>query len=653
MFAFCSPETLIAETVDYLDKLLISFLPTKALILVADGIIPRQKYRKLNLDYIRRAHEREELIKVRGGAIQDEIAKLRLDEIIPMAGTSFSKALEKHLNYYISKKTEEDGRWRAINVIISDLETKGDASEKIFSFLNGQLKQNPSVETATHYIFSHNEDLILRALGNKAKHIAILSDQSDYTMYAQASSLRTKKEDYLYAGCTFRYVNLIKEYIHLEFQEVAGKVAPETILPDFIFLLSLFGNEYQPEVFGFTLNSGILDNILSEYKNFLVKNGKTLLTKEFGVDKEAARLFFSNLNTGAIYDKLIESVRADLKDPQLGEADQKSLSKLEKSLETLKTKKDEGIVAGYLEPYVYPLIATSLSKDKLEESDIKELEEEFPLLVDDYLISLLCQVKRIFTEGPHPIYRFEFTPTLNHIVKFTGDNWESIKTDEVKESKYSDPEEQKQIILALCPHLNKSKDQLRVVFDSEGKYFPGSHPPIYLGEKEKKVQNALQAFTAYHKGKRKTSTIQYDAKILGTDYAAGIPIETPQHYRGPFLDVKRTIPLQNAEWKSLQLRNGRPKSEFRFPSLDGVKIIKVTVTSGDEESKENEGQPISRVTFTVARSELDPKESVGYFRYPFFVDGTVVDRQQLQSIVPETSTWNAKEEELNYFAAAV
>ena len=105
--------------ISYIDKVLLMIVPTKGLFIAADGILPFPKLRKLHLVYHQRQTQYEDLVKfLEGskefGALRANLNTSKTLEIVPLASTSFSKELRKHLDFYVKRKMYEDERWKSV-----------------------------------------------------------------------------------------------------------------------------------------------------------------------------------------------------------------------------------------------------------------------------------------------------------------------------------------------------------------------------------------------------------------------------------------------------------------------------------------------------------------------------------------------------------
>ncbi len=69
------------------------------------------------------------------------------------------------------------------------------------------------------------------------------------------------------------YINLLREYLHLEYSVVAPtmkmKFDLERILDDFVFFCFFIGNDFLPSLSSLDISEGSLDSLIDMYKQYL------------------------------------------------------------------------------------------------------------------------------------------------------------------------------------------------------------------------------------------------------------------------------------------------------------------------------------------------------------------------------------------------
>ena len=169
------------------------------------------------------------------------------------------KDLNKHLKCFIEWKIINDENWRKVKVIFSGSDVPGEGEHKIMKF----IRNNKGSPNRRHCIYGLDADLILLGLLTHEPYIIILREE---VSIGSVRSLPPRKNVTDTPKFECLYINLIREYLALEFESIIG-LDLERLIDDFVVLLLFIGNDFIPRLPTFEINEGAIDKLFGLYKN--------------------------------------------------------------------------------------------------------------------------------------------------------------------------------------------------------------------------------------------------------------------------------------------------------------------------------------------------------------------------------------------------
>lgn len=261
-------EEVFAKIFAYIDHLFHTIKPKKVFYMAIDGVAPRAKMNQQRARRFRSAMDAEKALE-KAISRGEEIPKgepFDSNSITP--GTEFMAKLTKNLQYFIHDKITNDSKWREIDIIFSGHEVPGEGEHKIMDFIRNLRAQDDFDSNTRHCIYGLDADLIMLGLSVHDPHFALLREE---VVFGRRSSVAKSLEN---QNFYLLHISLLREYMQLEFQEIADEIQFEydfeRILDDFILVMFVIGNDFLPNLPDLHLNNGAFPVLLQTFKEALL-----------------------------------------------------------------------------------------------------------------------------------------------------------------------------------------------------------------------------------------------------------------------------------------------------------------------------------------------------------------------------------------------
>ena len=296
-------EDIYSDVCDTIDKLLKLIKPKKLLMISADGVAPRAK---MNQQRVRR-FRKEPHISVEDLKIIEEnnidISKQFNSDAIS-AGTELMYNLSKYMKDYIIKKKKEDKLWSNINVLFTGSDVPGEGEHKILEYIRNFKLSKEYTSNTRHCIYGLDADLVMLSLISHECNVVILRE--DTILRKKKEKLLKKKgiilqnsNDKNEEPYEFFLISVLREYLELEFYDLRKKLKfkfnMERILDDFIFLCFFIGNDFLPNLYSFSIETGCMDYLFDFYKDCL-PDLDDYITEQGKIDFNRAKKIFKLLS---------------------------------------------------------------------------------------------------------------------------------------------------------------------------------------------------------------------------------------------------------------------------------------------------------------------------------------------------------------------
>lgn len=356
-------EEVFGKIFVYIDHLFHVIKPKKVFYMAIDGVAPRAKMNQQRARRFRTAMDAERALKkaIENG---EEIPKgepFDSNSITP--GTEFMAKLTKNLQYFIHDKITNDSRWRDVTIIFSGHEVPGEGEHKIMDFIRnirGQDDYNPNTR---HCIYGLDADLIMLGLSVHAPHFALLREEVIFGKKAKQATTLENQNFYLL------HISLMREYMELEFQEIADELRFEydfeRILDDFILVMFVIGNDFLPNLPELHLNKEALPLLMKTFKQALL-HADGYINCNGQINLKTLKLWLHYLSQFELMifekdDIDVEWFHQRLENISLEGAEQR-----ERSGKKLLVKQQKKIV-GYVKPWILDVAAKRYPADLPEE----------------------------------------------------------------------------------------------------------------------------------------------------------------------------------------------------------------------------------------------------------------------------------------------
>lgn len=263
-----SEEEVFAKIFAYIDHLFQTIKPKKVFYMAIDGVAPRAKMNQQRARRFRSAMDAEKALE-KAISKGEEIPKGEaFDSNAITPGTEFMAKLTKNLRYFIHDKITNDSKWRDIDIIFSGHEVPGEGEHKIMDFIRNLRAQKEFDSNTRHCIYGLDADLIMLGLSVHDPHFALLREEVVFGRRSSEAKSLENQNFYLL------HISLLREYMQLEFQEIADEMQFEydfeRILDDFILVMFVIGNDFLPNLADLHLNKGAFPVLLQTFKEALL-----------------------------------------------------------------------------------------------------------------------------------------------------------------------------------------------------------------------------------------------------------------------------------------------------------------------------------------------------------------------------------------------
>ena len=241
----------------YIEMIVQMVKPKKLLYLAIDGVAPRAKMNNQRERRYKFIYEVNEFV-----AKEKKLGKTTVDDWFDSCnispGTNFMKDLNGHIKTFIKWKITNDENWRRLKVIFSGSDVPGEGEHKIMKY----IRNNKGVPNVRHCIYGLDADLILLGLLTHEPFVIILREEVNI---GSIRSLPSRKNVVDTPKFECLYINLLREYLALEFSSVRG-LDIERLIDDFVVIMLFVGNDFIPRLPTFEINEGAVDKMFDLYK---------------------------------------------------------------------------------------------------------------------------------------------------------------------------------------------------------------------------------------------------------------------------------------------------------------------------------------------------------------------------------------------------
>ncbi|KAK8841198.1 5'-3' exoribonuclease 1 [Tritrichomonas musculus] len=157
-------------------------------------------------------------------------------------GAYFISRFQGILHEFIRKKTTSDAAWINPQVIYSSVNNPGETEHKIFEFIRKRSELTQYREGEVHCVFSNDADII---------PLIMLTSENNFLLMRTSLNKKMKPEKYLLTESNFDlvYVNILREYLIRDYLNTdIASFNPDSklehIFSDWVFLISLVGNDF-------------------------------------------------------------------------------------------------------------------------------------------------------------------------------------------------------------------------------------------------------------------------------------------------------------------------------------------------------------------------------------------------------------------------
>ncbi|SCV00686.1 LANO_0F08086g1_1 [Lachancea nothofagi CBS 11611] len=259
-------EEVFSKIFAYIDHLFHTIGPKKTFYMAIDGVAPRAKMNQQRSRRFRTAMDAEKALQ-KAIANGEEIPKGEpFDSNCITPGTEFMAKLTQNLKYFIHDKVSNDSAWSSAKIILSGHEVPGEGEHKIMEQIR-RLRSQPDYDPNTrHCIYGLDADLIMLGLSTHDPHFALLREEVTF-------GRRQKSQALEHQNFFLLHISLLREYLELEFNEVADDLQFEydfeRMLDDFILVMFVIGNDFLPNLPDLHLNKGAFPVLLQTFKEAL------------------------------------------------------------------------------------------------------------------------------------------------------------------------------------------------------------------------------------------------------------------------------------------------------------------------------------------------------------------------------------------------
>ncbi|WVZ02247.1 hypothetical protein V8G54_023053 [Vigna mungo] len=319
-------EDVFRNVFDYIDRLVDTVRPRKLVYMAIDGIAPRakmnqQRSRRFRAAKDKEIHEAEEerlrkQFEMEGKQVLPKQESQVEDSNVITPGTEFMHELSKALKGYISSRINCNSLWKDIMVILSDANVPGEGEHKIMSYIRKQRTLEEYDPNTCHCIYGSDADLIMLAMATHEPHFSILREDVSFQQHPKFAAKPFK----------FLHIWLLREYIELDMKienppKTCSVIELERIIDDFIFMCFFAGNDFLPHLPSLDIHEGVIDLLMTVYKEEFSTLGGHLVDMSRVGEKNAAFMKLSRvenfiLKVGAYEEKIFKK-RSEIRERKL------------------------------------------------------------------------------------------------------------------------------------------------------------------------------------------------------------------------------------------------------------------------------------------------------------------------------------------------
>ena len=257
-------QEMLRKAFAYIEMLFQIVKPKKLFYLSLDGVAPRAKMNNQRERRYKFIHEVQEFIakETKNGK---QVVDDWFDSCNISPGTNFMKDLNHYIACFIKWKMVQDENWKKIKVVFSGSNVPGEGEHKIMTY----IRNNRQCPDTRHCIYGLDADLILLALITHEPYTIILREEVQIGSFR---SLPSRKNMTDLPKFEILFVNMLREYLQLEFQCLSG-IDLERLIDDFVVLMLFVGNDFIPRLPTFEINEGAVDKLFQLYKKNWSKIG--------------------------------------------------------------------------------------------------------------------------------------------------------------------------------------------------------------------------------------------------------------------------------------------------------------------------------------------------------------------------------------------
>ncbi len=256
-----------------IDELVHIIKPRKVLVLAIDGVTPRAKLCQQRARRFRAMRDRQAMIATLQETGELEENDTLADSNMITAGSWFMTEVSRQIKSFLALKMNIDPVYQHLEVVLSDAGVPGEGEHKIMDYLRSFRARAQYLPNTRHCIYGADADLIMLSLASHEPNFVILREKVEVRKQKVGKIERTKLV--MTQGFQLLYISVIREYLHLDFQEMElpFKWDLERIIDDFIFICFFVGNDFIPSLLSLDIGIGSLDMLIAIYKEVLPQIG--------------------------------------------------------------------------------------------------------------------------------------------------------------------------------------------------------------------------------------------------------------------------------------------------------------------------------------------------------------------------------------------
>jgi hypothetical protein len=273
-------DEIFASIFNYVNKLVNLMRPRKRLIIAIDGVAPRAKMNNQRQRRYHAARSNKSLNEFLTNELNTNpgVISFKNNSISP--GTEFMFDLIEKIKFFIVRKLHEDENWRNLDIIFSGGDVPGEGEHKIMEWIRGWKQSKDYDINESHCVYSNDADLIFLSLSLHLPKIMILREVMEWNDSNVNSATHRETTE---VQMELLYVNLIREYMNLEFRKDMSKYNHkfdiERIIDDFILIAFFIGNDFLHQLYCMNTKRGNFDEIIEILKKILPYLGGYLSDK--------------------------------------------------------------------------------------------------------------------------------------------------------------------------------------------------------------------------------------------------------------------------------------------------------------------------------------------------------------------------------------